>query len=281
MRLFRYFDAAGGLATLMSKTMRFASPMVFNDPFELTPRIEKASDDLLLDRLMADHLIEDYFQKVGSKEGMTREQSAKVYFAEEVPKRFLKHQSHEYWSEKAKQLKLQLAENFSRGFRLLCCSHRDDSILMWSHYADKHRGIVLEIEVDELIPDLPLSNYAYDVRYRSSPPTISALHGDLESFDSAINLSLSTKAIEWSYEEEARIQLLAPEGLAPAEPYDQPIDPICIKRVIVGLSMSPKSNEYRTLDQLADHPDYRHSLFQRADIDLHDYKLRFFDRPRA
>jgi len=281
MRLFRYFDAAGGVATLVSKKMRFASPMVFNDPFELTPRIEKASDDLLLDRLMAEHLVEDYFQKVGSKKGLNREESSREYFAEEVPKRFLKHQNHEYWSGKAKKLKLELLETFSKRFRLLSCSHRDDSILMWSHYADKHRGIVLEFEVDELISGLPLSTYAYEVRYRTSPPTMSALHDDLASFDAALNHVLSTKALEWSYEEEVRIKLLAPSHLASHEPHDKPFTPSSIKRVIVGLNLSAKSNEYRTVDQLADHPDYKHALFQRADLDLNNYKLGFFDRPRS
>lgn len=77
MRLFRYFDAVGGLATLTSKKLRFASPLKFNDPFELTPRVEKPSDRLLLERLHAPHVIKEYFSSVGSKHGLNRQDSQK------------------------------------------------------------------------------------------------------------------------------------------------------------------------------------------------------------
>ena len=280
MRLFRYFDALGGLATLKTRELRFANPMGFNDPFELTPRIAKPSDELLLNRLLGEHLVEDYFQSVGLAKGMTRLESSNEYHAIELPKRFLKLQGQEGWEQKASRLKWEMVKTFSDGFRVLCCSHKEDSILMWSHYAAKHTGIVLELEVDELFPGMTLTDHFREVRYRSSPPTISALHVDLQSFQKAMELSLTTKALEWAYEEEVRIMMPVTLLQGTNDHRYRTFDPSGIKRVIVGCMMDVNSSEYREIDHLADQSTYRHAVFQRAVLHGEDYRLQFASRPR-
>lgn len=281
MRLFRYFSAGAGLATLATKTMRFASPVVFNDPFELTPRIERASDELLMDRLKAAHLVEDYFQNVGCKKGLTPEESSKEYFACEVPRRFKNYQTPEGWEEKSLALKWEFVGLIAKRFRILCCSHREDSILMWSHYAEQHRGMVIEFDLAQMIPGVDLSGEAYDVHYRSSPPSVPALHADMDSFEEALIRVLTTKALEWSYEEEVRIRFPVPKDLNNDEPHDQSFDPQCIKRVIVGCYNQPDAQTYSSVEELAQRPEYKHVRFQRAYLDAHDYRLRFADRPRS
>jgi hypothetical protein len=281
MTLFRYFDAAGGLATLSGCELRFSNPTSFNDPFELTPRISKPSDELLLDRLLADHLVEDFFHSVGSPKGMTRTESDNEYHAIELPKRFLKLQETKGWEQKASRLKWEMIGTFSKGFRVLCCSHREDSILMWSHYAAKHTGMVVEFEVDELFPGMPLATYFREVRYRSSPPTISGLHADVQSFEEAMELALTTKALEWAYEEEVRIMMPVTLLQGEKDHRYRVFDPKSIKRVIVGCMMDAQSSEYQGIDRLADQSQYRHVVFQRAALHGEDYRLQFATRPRA
>jgi hypothetical protein len=237
--------------------------MGFNDPVELTPRISKPSDELLLDRLLAEHLIEDYFQSVGLPKGMTKEESYREYHAVELPKRFLKLQDQNGWEPKAMRLKWEMIERFSENFHVLCCSHRHDSILMWSHYAAKHTGIVIEFDPDELFPGMSLTNHFKEVRYRSSPPTISALHADVPSFEKAMEDALTTKALEWAYEEEIRIMMpnsLLQEG--EGHRY-RAFDPQGIKRVIVGCLMDAQSSTYQEIDGLADQP-YTKMLFSKG-----------------
>ena len=281
MRLFRYFDAAGGLATLTTKELRFSNPTGFNDPFELTPRISKPSDELLLDRLLAEHLVEDYFQSVGMPRGMTKEESDREYHSIELPKRFMTLQDEGGWKQKALRPKWDFVQKFSEGFRVLCCSHREDSILMWSHYAAKHRGIVIEFEIDELFSDLSLTEYFREVRYRSSPPTISVLHTDVSSFLKATELTFTTKALEWAYEEEVRVMM--PISLLQGSDGHRyrAFNPKAIKRVIVGCLMSHQSSVYQDLDRLVDTSEYRHVLFQHAVLHQDDYKLIFDTRRPA
>lgn len=278
MRLFRYFDLRGGLATLQNRTMRFASPLAFNDPFELTPRLEKPSDELLVSRLKAPHLIEDHFLRVGSKLGMSREESEKLYLTDQLPKRFQKLRSHEGWQEVEQKMKWDEVGRFADGFRILCCSHREDSILMWSHYAEKHRGIVVEFEADEMIEGTRLSDYALDVRYRTMPPSVQALHDDIPSFERDLNRMVATKALEWSYEEEVRLIITVDDAWDRTASVDRAFNPSCIKRVIVGCNLAMNSDEFQYVDQLADQADYKHVKFQRAFLDFHEYKLRFVDR---
>jgi len=280
MTLFRYFDAAGGLATLRTKKMRFASPLAFNDPFELTPRLEKPTDDLLFNRLKASHLVEDYVSREESRRGIGRDEGQREYFACELPKRFLNLTSDRGWSKKEQQLKWEYVGKIAERFRLLCCSHRHDSILMWAHYADKHRGIVIEFEPDLLMPGTCLSNHALDVVYRSSPPTIPAMHPDLASFEHSLQVMLSTKALEWSYEEEVRMLFQAPEGLKHTAPFDQAFDPTSIKRIIMGCYDHPELGLYSAIDSIANEPEFAHVHFQRAFLDSQDYRLRFAVRNR-
>jgi hypothetical protein len=152
---------------------------------------------------------------------------------------------------------------------------------MWSHYAAKHTGVVIEFEVDELFPDVPLAEHFREVRYRSSPPIVAGLHADVSSFDAAIELTLTTKALEWAYEEEARIMM----PIALLEGQDdhryRVFDPNGIKRVIVGCLMDTQSSEHQEIEHLADQPRYRHVTFQRAALDGDEYRLRFATRPSA
>ncbi len=278
MTLFRYFDAAGGLATLISKKMRFASPLRFNDPFELTPRVEKPPDTLMLERLHAPHIIEEYFCSVGSKEGLSREDSQKRYIEEELPKRFDRLRSDAGWSERALKLRWDNIGIFADSFRLLCCSHREDSILMWSHYAERHRGLVIEFDPSLLIPGVDLSSEAYDVRYRTNPPIMPALDSSATNHEESILRVMSTKALEWSYEEEVRILFPRPDGLDREQPHDQPFDPLCITRVIVGCYDHPTAKTYDAVNALANNLEYNHVRFQRAYLHQSDYRLVFADR---
>lgn len=154
-------------------------------------------------------------------------------------------------------------------------------ILMWSHYAAKHSGIVLELEADALFPGLTLTDHFKEVRYRSSPPTISALHVDLPSFEKAMELALITKALEWAYEEEVRIMMPITLLQGTNDNRYRVFDPQGIKRVIVGCMMDVQSSVYQEIDRLADLSVYQHVVFQRAALHKDDYRLQFATRPRA
>jgi hypothetical protein len=89
---------------------------------------------------------------------------------------------------------------------LLCFSKRWSSPLLWSHYANRHKGVAFEFDVVDRV--------AHPIRYRKKRYVI-----DLESVrkrqyafsDDEIQNLWFTKYEQWAYEEEIRVVLSKPE----------------------------------------------------------------------
>lgn len=101
---------------------------------------------------------------------------------------------------KGEQIKrfMAIREKVSKIYGLLCFSKKWREPLLWSHYADKHRGIALGFEI--YYPEI------IDVSYSSDPirkqiDLTDDLIADKKSF---LDLA-KIKYIKWAYEEETRI----------------------------------------------------------------------------
>ncbi|MBU3198509.1 DUF2971 domain-containing protein [Clostridium estertheticum] len=80
-----------------------------------------------------------------------------------------------------------------------------NSILMWSHYANEHKGFCIEYNVLELL-DIK-KNELYPIIYNNELPDITITRSDNleESILNTIIKASLTKATDWSYENEWRI----------------------------------------------------------------------------
>ncbi|HXN72747.1 MAG TPA: DUF2971 domain-containing protein [Candidatus Acidoferrales bacterium] len=108
----------------------------------------------------------------------------------------------------------------AKRFGMICFSKRWSNPLLWSHYADKHRGICLGFDVDDR--GLKPISYASRRPRLKIPPTI-------EDMDRL----LFTKFQDWQYEEEWRnwFRLDQREG----DHYFYPFDGLVqLREVIVG-----------------------------------------------
>ena len=93
------------------------------------------------------------------------------------------------------QFKIQLSKRFG----ILCLSKSFDNPLLWSHYADRHRGVAIEIEAD--------IDYFMPISYEPGKIYID-IKGKLDSGGlTAVDAQsiLSTKFEQWKYENEVRI----------------------------------------------------------------------------
>jgi hypothetical protein len=111
-------------------------------------------------------------------------------------------------------------EELSKSNGLLCFSKKWKNPVMWSHYADKHRGICLGFD----IPKVPPTKVKY-VRKRLPKPAV---------FDEAfMKKLLFTKFRHWKYEDEYRVYLsleMEIEGFY----YASFSDSLVLRQVIVG-----------------------------------------------
>lgn len=110
----------------------------------------------------------------------------------------------------------KLAEKMKNLFRVGCLCTSYKNRLMWSHYADSHKGFCIEYDFsepeDEVLSKLPLPVFYSE--NRTQVPWKAAIDNSAENMEEAyaeIIKGLLTKDKEWEYENEWRILIGATE----------------------------------------------------------------------
>lgn len=79
--------------------------------------------------------------------------------------------------------------------------------LLWAHYADSHKGLCIEYDLNKLIEFTKTQNHIIPVKYSTSPPHI--LLADITDIASSnevlLQKMLGTKSKRWEHEKEIRI----------------------------------------------------------------------------
>ncbi|WP_394751955.1 DUF2971 domain-containing protein [Crenothrix sp.] len=131
----------------------------------------------------------------------------------------------------------------------LSLSAKNNSNLMWSHYANSHRGFCIEFRSDHVSAD--------KVFYQDSIPKIGLTEfaiqrelGNANHIGTKIWQALRTKLMEWEYEEEYRFQLSnigSGTMLKPGEKFLKvPYPPNFVESVIFGCRTPQKTKDFIT-----------------------------------
>ncbi len=187
---YRYRNLANGAAEHVERTichneLFFPKPSLFNDPFDCRPSFQfEASDEEMI----------AYYARILGKRfphltGEQRLQEARVTMAD--PERSPRN------PETVKQVQDLHNEQITEKIGVLCLSAVKNDILMWSHYADSHRGICLEFD-----GHFEFFAHAQEVKYPPVRPRINPFRQNQEEMMEA---ALLTKADHWQYEQEWRI----------------------------------------------------------------------------
>ena len=218
---------------LENLTLRFTPHPSLNDPFECWPRFSLAKD--------YEKSIEEF------RERMTRQMGELVQDAspeskaraDEILARGLKEVEARAASLEAEG-NPEMMDSFAQGISdkrgILCLTRTWDNLLMWSHYGENHKGVVIGFDESHRFFDdeseLGCDCGLRDVQYPDQRPTFDAI----ESFD-----VLTTKAPVWRYEEEVRAMRLFREEDRPigTDPDGMPIVLVdfpkeLVQQVIVG-----------------------------------------------
>jgi len=197
LTLFKYSPINGWtIEGLRDKTIHFKCPADYNDPFDC--RINLVIDG-------TDEQWESYRKRIGITAEQLNEykKTSKVTF----------ENSGEYYKE--------IHRHSLRTIHLSCFSEISDNILMWSHYANSHKGICLMFETVkyDTIQFMIFNNQ--DVHYTNSnlPPDhvgiirvrysekLPEAYNHLEYYKDKIAPFLMTKSLDWEYEKEWRMML--------------------------------------------------------------------------
>ncbi len=150
-----------------------------------------------------------------------------------------------------------------------CLTTKDDSILMWSHYSDAHRGVCIKFDIplddlENISDDDIYFELAWRVKYSRLRPRINILK---ENRDDLLRDLFLTKSDIWSYEEEWR--LITKDGPGSYRyPHKRLVG------IILGANISAE-NEKQVRNWLSDVP---HPIkLQRAVPDRDTFSLNIVD----
>lgn len=126
-------------------------------------------------------------------------------------------------------LEFEIQDRFME-FGVACFTPVWNHALMWSHYAERHKGYCIEYSVREM--DLVQKNQglvaSFPVQYSSSLPKLCITEA-LFSPHQTLGRMLATKSAEWAYEREWRLVHLEKKGMS----IDMPVG-IEISALIAG-----------------------------------------------
>ena len=163
------------------------APCNFNDPYDFAPnfRISRPSKEELFK-------CNEILQQQNPKETLT------------LDPKYHGHEGYEMLCDQiVMDMKWHLKKSIKRSSEqtgVSCFAESKDILLMWSHYADHHKGFCLEFDTKED----PFSNVC-KVNYVTEFPEVNPLFVfEKNDIDIYVEL-LRTKFIDWSYEREWRI----------------------------------------------------------------------------
>jgi len=226
--VYKYVGEGGARAILANRTLRFTRPSEMNDPFDvyIADLFELSVLDLFnKHRLDAVEMLVSNPQKFSEIMG---QDLAKVVILSDLIKSsprqkraefeaLLVSESIEVMYPDMGELRQTMEKQRDRvvaqfqNAGVFCATRNNANLLMWAHYADQHRGVVLGFK-----PDLERDSYLRllePVTYTDSRPSF---YGSIESMAAGIapdeatlrafnRRLVYTKSTHWSYEAEERI----------------------------------------------------------------------------
>lgn len=140
--VYKYCDEHG-LDILRNLEMKFTPPNEFNDPFEFTPRVINSNRHRMIKRLLKNKEAIKAWYEDDKASGKFRGNFRQYRKHFESRRSDLQRGIVDCLPDLEDEAAEIYAGISADMFGVLCLSSRRDSILMWGHYCNKHRGLVV------------------------------------------------------------------------------------------------------------------------------------------
>lgn len=211
----------------------FPSPAELNDPFECRPIVRPPALETYADRWRAEHRVRALLIRNGTPRAEAKQRA--------------KYASNRVFMQERAQEMSQTLPGGMQSYRVCSFSATWEPILLWSHYADAHRGICIGFSADN--DDF---GSALAVEYSAEVPSIEFL--SQVSDESLMRSLILTKADVWSYEEEFRLITHEPATYPqiPLIEHRYRYQPAQLSEVILGCEIRPE-DEANVREWIAEH----------------------------
>lgn len=217
---YKYMTAKVAKIVLATRRLRWSSPLLFNDPFDVTQELRLNFDEHGLNAALTDRVaalmehgdlstpVKHSVHGLLVRAAMLARPDVRRATASEFRRRMSAPTSGQ--TQALKELKDTWSAMVPT-FRILCLSELNDVTPMWNHYAYGYKGVVLQFFAVEEVDSAFLA--ARPVVYQDSAPSIadanawvSCMLGQGEkSYQDLFMEYLCVKTCAWSYEKEWRI----------------------------------------------------------------------------
>ena len=272
MILCKYLDSKGYLDIINNQRLLATDPTTFNDPFEMYPGIIGKPDK---DKTLR-YLLNDFLTRLSSATKVA-EPDFKGEFVLRDEDAFSKKVEQNMKPGLEREVKNGL-ERASQTMRMICfCDPKEikdgDDILLWSHYGDKHKGVRIFFETDDI---KILSTNLFQVVYSLERACIDITDLSASTFnknveDAYLN-TFKTKNKSWEYEKEIRWIINLQECIQEDGRSYIPLSPKAIRRIDLGC----KCKSEKVIPLLKEYGNaYQHIKLYEALVHEHRYSLKY------
>lgn len=204
---------------LRNRTLRWSSPVEFNDPFDIPREILFAIDSVDIRKAASECFIEI----IKNPPDQTTDLNPKIQLILEALKNadsgtkrnIIKEIESMPNDASIDSSSLEELKTIWRGFipefRILCLCEAHDTVSMWYHYADKYKGVVIEFDCNDDLDSAWL--VAEPVKYVDAIPEISSAIGwarvlsksKEKAIETLFKVCAFSKTPDWRYEKEWRV----------------------------------------------------------------------------
>lgn len=134
-----------------------------------------------------------------------------------------------------------IVDDFNPRVGIVCFSEEISDPVLWSHYADSHRGIALGFNVW-------VDDHLWPMIYPNDRPTFDVKNFPTMTADEAMQMVgriLAAKAPSWKYEREQRVFVDLPTARAEGGHYFHKIPPHCLVQVVLGILCPVMENQVK------------------------------------
>jgi hypothetical protein len=217
---FKYASFRTAMRVIESRSFRWSSPTKFNDPFDHQTGFVLRADPMEFAKCLTDSI-----ERVVFADSEPNIKPASLFSTLTLHMRSLRHRlPREKVLKELHEASIEVAENLHAHIgqlnaaiqeqlchsRVFCVSENHDNVVMWSHYAEEHRGVVFKLrcidEIDNAL--LAAQQVSYTDSFLEFPGADEyARHLTCEApldFAPLCWMIAFTKHTDWSYEREWR-----------------------------------------------------------------------------
>ncbi|WP_085908873.1 DUF2971 domain-containing protein [Kiloniella majae] len=279
MTLYKYVACNEfSLDILRKEKIRYTQPAFLNDPYEMLPNVQEIISTNSIDANFTDQFESSVKEVIDEKIPHFLKPLANAWVDQNIDKNIYRRNMNAYIKAIQPTLLSKCRELFDkhirRGVGVLSLSSDPESLLMWSHYADEHRGFI--IEIDENHPCINSPRSEDDEFFHPRPVLYSEKRPSLEFSDLDGTILLLTKSLDWGYEKEWRVIKPISSGSQSnlnknVYLFDLPAD--AIQGIILGANMGNDQRQ-QVENIIISNDRYAHIKVKEAQLQANSYSLK-------